>query len=168
MDVKKQEYMLKHDKNIGKLWTERYESQQAQQPKNFAVKKPAQFRLRQRFWQPNKPSYYVVTADNHYNLNYTVSIHSKFARLIDKIKTDRALSDDWKGWQYKTYSSEGLRFQLLTIYKYGKFVEAILVYNKNQISIRTPSPQSRDGQVGSWIWDREYREIPFSIWEEFE
>tara|TARA_R110002020_G_scaffold369985_1_gene581734 strand:- start:1123 stop:1623 length:501 start_codon:yes stop_codon:yes gene_type:complete len=166
MDVKKQEYMLQHDKNIGKLWTERYQSQQkVEQPK--IVEKPlSKCNLRQRFWQPNKPSYYVVTENKHYNLNVD-GISPKFYKLVDQVKTEVILGHQ-SGWKLNRYSSENLLFQLLTMYQYDKLKCATLVYNNRHISYRYPSSNSKDGQVGSWLWDREYRDIPFSIWEEFE
>jgi len=163
MDVKKQEYMFNNDKNINKLWTERYKSQhKVTQPKTntFPVSKCS---IRQRFWEPNKPSYYVVTENRHYNLNVK-GVSPKFSKHIDQLRTEVVLSH--QNYKMRKYSSEGLIYQLLTMHKDNKLICTVLLFNNKRICYRYPSPQSKDGQVGSWLWDKEYRDISCSIWED--
>mgnify|MGYP003110346485 FL=1 len=166
MDIKKQEYMLKHDKNIAKMWTERYQNQQK---KTLPVDEHMPFKkctLRQKTFQPGKPSYFILTDHEKIDLNVS-GVSSKFARYIDELRTEIMLSH-MKGFKLNKYSSEHLRFQLLTIHEYDKLKYTVLVYSNNQICVREPSPQSSDGQVGSWLWDKQQRDIACSIWKPFQ
>jgi hypothetical protein len=152
MDIKKQEYMLHNDKNIAKMWTERYQSQHN---KGLPVDKHMPFKkcsIRQSFWN-GKATYFVITENDRYDLNVE-GISSKFHRYVDQVRTEVMLSH-MRGFKLNKYSSEQLRFQLLTIHEHNLLKYTVLVYSNNQICVREPSARSSDGQVGSWLPDKQ-------------
>jgi hypothetical protein len=167
MDVKKQEYMLRNDENIAKLWTERYRSQQ-KTSKELPVSEHMPFKkctLRQKTFQPGKPSYFILLDHELIDLNVK-GVSPKFSKYIDEIRTEILLSH-MTGIKLNKYSSENLRFQLLTIHEHNKLKNTVLIHNNNQKCFREAKPNSKDGQVGSWLWNQQQRDISQSIWVAF-
>jgi len=167
MDVKKQEYMFNNDKNINKLWTEIYKSQQNKNTGFVPDSEDMPFQrcnIRQSFWN-GKATYFVITNTDRYDLNVE-GISSKFHRYVDQARTQILLSH-MKGMHLTRHSSKELKFQLLTIHEYNKLKYTVLIHRNNKICVREPSQQSSDGQVGSWLANKQQRDISCSIWKDF-
>lgn len=170
MDVKKQQQMLKQDPNIGKLWTERYHAMQRDTQEEWyqAVNMGFDKVFLREYKHNNKLSYSVVTSVNYTRENTNLNdklFTTDFNRYRDLVMTGirlNKLNHMYPIWK----SSEDAKWQMMVLYNTDtqKLVVSTICYRNTKWCERKVGNNNSTGNLGTYIEDRGYREIPYSKW----
>lgn len=174
MDVNdRDEKLLLNDPNIGKLWKERYNNMQKTERKDdwYTVTGVDYDKIFVRQYEHNnKFSYSVVTQAHYDRQNYNLNGKDntpQFHRYIDEIRTGLQLAH-FHHIKLLHKSSEELDWQLLTVYNTDKqaLIGSTLLYKNRFWCERLIDNRNTSGSLGTFIEDRNYREIPYSAFIE--
>lgn len=174
MDVdNRDEKLLLNDPNIGKLWTERYKNMQKTERKEswYTVSGVDYDKVFVReYTHNNKFSYSVVTQAGYDRQNYNLNGKDstpQFHRYIDLIRTGLQLAH-LHHIKLLHKSSEELDWQLLIVYNESQnsLIGSTLLYKNRFWCERQIDNRNKTGSLGTFLEDRNYREIPYSAFIE--
>lgn len=174
MDVNdRDEKLLLNDPNIGKLWRERYNSMQKTERKDdwYTVTGVDYDKVFVREYTHNNKFSYSVIMQAGYDRSFS-NLNGRdgtttFNRYIDLIKTGLMLN----GLHHINLlrrSSEDLDWQCLIIYNTDKqgLIGSTLLHKNRFWCERQIDHRNKTGSLGTFVEDRNYREIPYSAFIE--
>jgi hypothetical protein len=162
MDINdRDEKLLLNDPNIGQLWKERYNNMQNKERKDnwYSVTGVDYDRVFVREYTHNDKFSYSVILQAGYDRSF-VNLNGKdgttiFNRYIDQIRLLRR-------------SSEDLDWQCLILYNLDKqtLIGSTLLHKNRFWCERQIDNRNKTGSLGTFVEDRNYREIPYSAFIE--